>query len=71
MSAGLFVCVFVLYSRPHRSTDGGEIRREGGHRAGIGFSDISDPIRQPVCQIFAKNTRFLVRIHIVWRLQSG
>ena len=58
MCVCLFVCLFVLYSRPHRWTDGGETRREGGPRAGIGFSEISDPIRQPVCQIFAKNTRF-------------
>ena len=58
MSAGLFVCVFVLYSRPHRRTYDGETRMEGGHLAGIGFREISDPMRQPVCQIFAKNTRF-------------
>ena len=52
------VCLFVLYSRPHRGTDDGGTRREGGHRAGIGFSESSNPMRQPVCQILAKNTRF-------------
>ena len=54
----MFVCLFVLYSQPHRWTDSGETRWEDGHRAGIGFSKISDPIRQPVCHIFSKNTRF-------------
>ena len=50
----MFVCVFVLYSRPHRWTNGGETRREGGHQAGIGLDETSNLIRQPVCQIFAK-----------------
>ena len=52
------VWVFVLYSGPHNRTDSGETEREGGHRAEIGLDETSDPIRHPVCQIFAKSTRF-------------
>ena len=54
MSACLFVCLFVLYSRPHYWTDGSETRRESGHWAGIDVSESSNPIRPTVCQIFTK-----------------
>ena len=60
MSACVFVCLFlrlfVLYGRPHCRTNDSETGREGGHRAAIGFSKISDPTHQPVPQIFAKKT---------------
>ena len=49
------VCLFVLYSRPHCWPDCGQTWREGGHQAGIGFSD---QMHQPICQIFAKKSRF-------------
>ena len=54
----LFVCLLVLYSRPHCQTYCGKTQRESGHRVGIGFCKNSFLIRQPICQILAKTAYF-------------